>query len=361
MRPVKVGIIGCGGIANGKHLPGLKSVENIQIVAFCDIIHERAEKAAREYGVEGARVFEDYHELLEMDEIEAVHVCTPNSSHAPITIDAFKAGKHVYSEKPMAKTYADALAMCEAAEKAGKLLSVGYQTRSTPMFQLARNVVRDGMLGNVYYVKARNLRRRGIPTWGVFLDYEKQGGGPMIDIGTHSIDSAMFIIDNYDVASVTGVSYRKLGAKCAETNNGRLFTEEEYQVEDSAMGFIRFRNGCAMHIEASWAINMESDQCGHTPIIVGDRAGLSMKNGHVRINGEVNGSLFTQELEPNRYTRDLFKGRELDECQYDMNQWISAITEGTPLLAPGRKAAVVSQIIEAIYTSAETGKTIYFD
>ena len=95
MRPVKVGIIGCGGIANGKHLPGLKSVENIQMVAFCDIIRERAEKAAREYGVEGAKVFENYHDLLAMDEIEAVHVCTPNSSHAPITIDAFKAGKHV--------------------------------------------------------------------------------------------------------------------------------------------------------------------------------------------------------------------------------------------------------------------------
>ena len=125
MRPVKVGIIGCGGIANGKHLPGLKSVENIQMVAFCDIIRERAEKAAREYGVEGAKVFENYHDLLAMDEIEAVHVCTPNSSHAPITIDAFKAGKHVYSEKPMAKTYADAIAMCEAAEKAGKLLSIG--------------------------------------------------------------------------------------------------------------------------------------------------------------------------------------------------------------------------------------------
>ncbi|PWL52167.1 MAG: oxidoreductase [Clostridiales bacterium] len=359
MRKVKVGVIGCGGIANGKHMPALKSVENLEMVAFCDIVRERAEAAAREYGVEGAKIFEDYRELLAMDEIEVVHVCTPNSSHAPISIDAFAAGKHVYCEKPMAKTYADAVLMCEAAEKAGKLLSIGYQTRSVPTFQLARNLVRDGALGDIYYVKARNLRRRGIPTWGVFLDYEKQGGGPMIDIGTHSIDSALFIIDNYEIASVTGVSYQKLGAKCAESNNGRLFTADEYQVEDSAMGFIRFKNGCAMHIEASWAINLE--ETGSTPIIVGDKAGLSMKDNKVRLNGELNGSLYTQELSPNRYTRDLFKGKDLNENQYDMHQWISAVTEGTPLLSPGRKAAVVSQIIEAIYTSAETGKTVYFD
>ena len=359
MRKVKVGIIGCGGIANSKHMPSLKTVENLEIVAFCDIIPERAEKAAATYGVEGAKVFTDYHDLLAMDEIEVVHVCTPNSSHAPITIDAFAAGKHVYCEKPMAKTYADAVLMCEAAEKAGKLLSIGYQTRSEPAFQLARNLVRDGMLGDVYYVKARNLRRRGIPTWGVFLDYEKQGGGPMIDIGTHSIDSALFIIDNYDVASVTGVSYQKLGPHCAEANNGRWYAPEEYQVEDSAMGFIRFKNGCAMHIEASWAINLE--EIGSTPIIVGDKAGLSMHDGKVRVNGELNGNLFEQDFTPNRYTRDLFKGRELNGSQYDMNQWISAVTEGTPLLSPGRKAAVVSQIIEAIYTSAKTGKTIYFD
>ncbi len=360
MRNIKVGIIGCGGIANGKHMPNLKRIENLEIVAFCDIDIARAQAAAEKFGVEGAKVFEDYHDLLAMEEIEVVHVCTPNSSHAPITIDAFAAGKHVYCEKPMAKTYADALKMCEAAEKAGKLLSIGYQTRSRSEYQLARNLVKQGVLGDIYYVKARNLRRRGVPTWGVFLDYEKQGGGPMIDIGTHSIDSALFIIDNYEVESVTGVSYRKIGAKGCETHNGRLFTEEEYQVEDSAMGFVRFKNGCAMTIEASWSINME--QTGSTPIVVGDKAGLCFDDDdNIVVNGEVNGSLYTQHFETNKYTRDLFKGDDMRDSAYDMAQWISAVTEGTPLLAPGRKAAVVSQIIEAIYTSAETGKTIYFD
>ena len=181
----------------------------------------------------------------------------------------------------------------------------------------------------------------------------------MIDIGTHSIDSALFIIDNYDVASVTGVSYRKLGAKCAETNNGRLFTEDEYQVEDSAMGFIRFRNGCSMFIEASWAINLEEG--GANPIIVGDKAGLEIKDGKVRVNGEKDGSLYVSDFSTNNYTRDLFKGTNYGDCDYDMQQWIYTVVNGGEPLSPGYKAAVVSQIIEAIYTSAQTGKTIYFD
>ena len=107
-RTVKIGIIGCGGIANGKHMPSLKKIKNAQMVAFCDIIEERAVKAAEEYGVEGAKVYTDYKELLKDKDIEVVHVCTPNRSHAFISIDAMEAGKHVMCEKPMAKTYKEA-------------------------------------------------------------------------------------------------------------------------------------------------------------------------------------------------------------------------------------------------------------
>ncbi len=360
MREINVGIIGCGGIANGKHLPGLKTVPGVRIVAFCDIIRERAEAAAKQYGVEDAAVYEDYRELLAREDVEVVHICTPNDSHCPLTLAALDAGKHVYCEKPMALNYADAKKMADASKASGKLLTIGYQTRSEPEFQLARNLVRQGALGDVYYVKAKNLRCRGIPTWGVFLDYERQGGGPMIDIGTHSLDSAMFIIDNYDVESVTGVAYRKLGAKVAKTNNGRIFTEEEYQVEDSAMGFVRFRNGCAMTIEASWALNTE--ESGHRPTIVGDKAGMSFNGGSVRLVGEQNDTMYTQEFTTNRYTRDhYFADGNLNACAYDMNQWIKAITEGTELLSKPEQAAVVSRIIEAIYESSETGKTVYFE
>ena len=125
-RIVKVGIIGCGGIANGKHMPSLSKIQNVQMVAFCDIVREKAEKAAADYGVEGAKVYTDYKELLKDKEIEVVHVCTPNRSHSFITVDALEAGKHVMCEKPMAKTYAEAKLMLEAAQRTGKKLTIGY-------------------------------------------------------------------------------------------------------------------------------------------------------------------------------------------------------------------------------------------
>ena len=115
MKKLKVGIIGCGGIANQKHLPALTSQKDkCEIVAFCDIIRERAEKAAAQYRVEGAQVCEDYHDLLANPDIDVVHVLTPNVAHCPITVAAFEAGKHVMCEKPMAATTEDAQLMMDA-------------------------------------------------------------------------------------------------------------------------------------------------------------------------------------------------------------------------------------------------------
>ncbi|MBQ4152893.1 MAG: Gfo/Idh/MocA family oxidoreductase, partial [Oscillospiraceae bacterium] len=126
---IKVGVIGCGGIANGKHLPSIKSLGNVEIVAFCDIIKERAEKAKVEYGTPDSAVYTDYQELLKDESIVAVHVCTPNRSHSFITVDALHAGKHVICEKPMAINSAEAKKMLDAAKETGKVLTIGYQSR----------------------------------------------------------------------------------------------------------------------------------------------------------------------------------------------------------------------------------------
>lgn len=137
-RKVRIGIIGCGGIANGKHMPALKKIEEAEMVAFCDIIEERAVKAAKEFGVEGAKVYTDYRKLLEDESIESVHVCTPNRSHSFITIDALEAGKHVMCEKPMAKTYAEAKKMYETAQRTGKKLTIGYSSAGDPIRSISR-------------------------------------------------------------------------------------------------------------------------------------------------------------------------------------------------------------------------------
>ena len=362
MRTVKVGIIGCGGIANWKHMPSLKLCENVEMVAFCDIIPERAKEAAKKFGVKGAKVFKSYHNLLKMPEIEVVHVLTPNNMHAKITIDALNAGKHVMCEKPMATSSREAHAMCDAAVKNGKKLTIGYQTRSSAEYQIAHRLVAEGKLGDVYYVKAPAIRRRGVPNWGVFLDKDKQGGGPMIDIGTHSIDAALYIIGNYDVESVTGSVNDKLSklAKC--NGDWGMWKDGEYSVEDSAMGFVKFRNGCTMIVEASWLLNIEN---GGFPTFCGTLGGIELRDGKVCVNGERPDEkgeikLYSEQITPTMEDHEKFKGENLNNEQYEARQWIDAIVNDTQPAVKPEEACVVSEIIEAIYKSAATGKTIYF-
>ncbi|MBR6790836.1 MAG: Gfo/Idh/MocA family oxidoreductase, partial [Oscillospiraceae bacterium] len=203
----RVGIIGCGGIANGKHLPSLKALAaegKVEIVAFCDLVEERAKKAAAEYGTPDAKVYTDYKELLKDKDIEVVHVLTPNREHADISIDALYAGKHVMCEKPMAKTAADARRMYEAAKATGKKLTIGYQHRQKPESIYAKQYIDSGALGEIYYANCLAIRRRGTPNWGVFLDEEAQGGGPIIDIATHSLDLTLYLMNNYEPEMVVG-------------------------------------------------------------------------------------------------------------------------------------------------------------
>lgn len=167
---IRIGIIGCGGIANGKHMPGLRSVENVEMVAFCDIIEEKAQQAAKDYGTEDAKVYTDYKKLLEDKTIDVVHVCTPNRSHSFITVDALEAGKHVMCEKPMAINSEEAKKMLDAAERTGKKLCIGYQNRYRPEMLYLKKEAEDGTFGDIYYSEAIAIRRRAVPTWGVFIN-----------------------------------------------------------------------------------------------------------------------------------------------------------------------------------------------
>lgn len=367
MRTVKIGIIGCGGIANEKHLPALRKVENVEIVALCDIIPERAKNTKKKFGLKGAKVYKSYHNLLKMEEIEAVHVLTHNSMHAKITIDALNAGKHVLCEKPMATTSREARAMIEAAKRNNKKLTIGYQTRSNVIYKYARKLVAEGKLGDVYYVRAPEIRRRGAPGWGVFLNKEKQGGGPMIDIGTHGIDIALYVINNYEVESVTGSTFKKLVGKCNVKGMGD-YNDEDFTVEDSAMGYVKFKNGCTLVVEASFLINMETPGCR---MFCGSDAGLEMRGGKPVINGEryneetKEWELYSEAIEitPEMASevREICKDRtEISFSEYEARMWFNAIINDTDPQVKPEEACVITEIIEAIYKSAATGKTVYF-
>ncbi|MEG2004057.1 MAG: Gfo/Idh/MocA family oxidoreductase, partial [Clostridia bacterium] len=274
-RTVKIGIIGCGGIANGKHLPALAKLPNVKMVAFCDLIPQKAEEAAKKYGTPDAEVYTDYKKLLKDKEIEIVHVLTPNRSHSFITVDALEAGKHVMCEKPMAINAAEAKKMLDAANRTGKKLSVGYQNRQRPDSLYAKHECDEGNLGEIYYAKATALRRRAVPTWGVFLNEYEQGGGPLIDIGTHALDLTLWCMNNFKPKYCVGTTFKKLGDKFPTGNPWGDWKKEDFTVEDAAFGFIVMQNGATIVLESSWAINM-LDCAEAVTTLCGDKAGLDM-------------------------------------------------------------------------------------
>lgn len=243
MKKLRFGIIGCGGIANVKHLPALSSFpDEVELVYFCDLIPERARKAAKEYGTADAKVCTDYHELLSDDSIDVVHVLTPNVAHCQITCDALEAGKHVLCEKPMAITYEEGKKMLDTAKRTGKKLTIGYQNRFRKDTQQLKAMVDAGELGEIYFAKAHGVRRRGVPTWGVFPDKSKQGGGPLIDIGTHPLDMTLWLMNNYRPVSVLGQTFQKL-KDYPEGNKFGPWDPKTFETEDSAFGLIRMENG----------------------------------------------------------------------------------------------------------------------
>lgn len=362
MDKVRIGIIGCGGIANSKHMPALKKLDNVEMVAFCDIVEERAVKAAAEYGVPGARVFTDYKELLKLD-VDVVHVLTPNRQHSFITVDALEAGKHVMCEKPMAINSVEAKKMLDAAHRTGKKLTIGYQSRFRPDSLYLKKAVEAGDLGEIYYARAQAVRRRAVPTWGVFLDAENQGGGPLIDIGTHALDLTLWEMNNYEPAMVVGSTFRKLADTENAANAWGSWDPKKFTVEDSAFGFIKMKNGATIVLEASWALNTLLVDEAKT-ILCGDKAGADMlgENGSLRINGERFSKLYTTEPSLQSGGAAFFSGKGDAEPQdLEARMWIDHVLDDSkPLIVKPEQAYVVTQILEAIYQSAETGKAVMF-
>lgn len=358
-KEFRVGIVGCGGIANGKHLPALKALPNVKMVAFCDLIRERAEKALKEYGAEDAKIYDTYEELVADPTIDVVHVLTPNKAHAPISIAAMEAGKDVMCEKPMAKTAADARAMVECAKRTGKTLTIGYQNRFRPDSLYLKKCCEAGDLGEVYYARAHAIRRRAVPTWGVFLDEEAQGGGPLIDIGTHALDLTLWEMNNYEVESVMGSVYRKLADTKDAANAWGPWDPEKFTVEDSAMGFIKMKNGATIVLEASWALNsLDVDEAKTS--LCGTKAGADMKDG-LRINGERFSKMYVTKPDLEAGGVAFYDGSVKDAKDVEAEQFYAALENGTKPTVLPEQALVVTEILEAIYNSAKTGKPVYFD
>lgn len=356
---IRVGIIGCGGIANGKHMPALAKVADCEMTAFCDIIPERAEKAAKEFGTPDAKVYTDYKELLQDPSISVVHVCTPNRSHSFITVDALEAGKHVMCEKPMAINTAEAQKMLDAAKRTGKKLSIGYQNRFRDDSIFLKQETEAGTFGDIYYAKATAIRRRAVPTWGVFLNEYEQGGGPLIDIGTHALDLTLWMMNNYSPKYCVGTTYHKLNNDTEQANMWGNWKPEQFTVEDSAFGFVVMENGATIVLESSWALN-SLDVREAVTTLCGTKAGCDMMDG-VRINGVRNNRQYV--LKPDfRVGGVAFNAGSKGESAAEREErlWIEAVRNGTDPITLPEQALCITRILEGIYTSAKTGDIYRF-
>lgn len=354
MGKLKIGVIGIGVIATTKHIPNLLTREDIEVTALCDVDTEKCVKANKDFGLH-AKIYTDYKELCENKELDVVHICTPNPLHCPMTLEALKNGKHVHCEKPIACTYADAQKMITAAKEAGKKLTSGLQWRYNAAPLKMKEMVQNGELGDIYYVKSQQLRPRRLPAYGVYTNKALNGGGVLMDGGPHSIDLPMWLTDNYEVESVRGVTFDKM-KDFPEGNDLGPWDPENFDVEDTAMAMITMKNGMMIYMETAWITNMMQEAPGVIASIAGTKAGVDM------VGPTFECSVRTTKIVDGKLTTEIKNLEEpVDMNAYDINHWIDAIQNGgEPAILP-EQAATVTRVIEAIYESAATGKTIFFD
>ncbi len=342
---VRVGLIGAGGIANGAHIPGYRAVsDQVDLVACADVNRATAERTARQQGIPG--VYESYEEMLQKERLDAVSVCTPNRFHAPAVLAALRAGCHVLCEKPPAITAEEAREMERAASAAGRILTFGFMFRFSPEVQAARRYADAGALGDVYTGRVTAVRRRGIPSWGVFTNKELQGGGPLIDIGVHMLDAALYVMGYPEPASVTGVTHTRLGNQEPGIAPWGPWNYREYTVEDVCNALITFRNGAALLLETSFIANIEPMEEMNVRLS-GTRAGV--KFFPFSIFREEHGTIVNEQAAWQPGGNNHHK---------EVAHFVKCVRgEAEPVSTPA-EAVKIQRIIEAIYASAAAGRSV---
>lgn len=341
---LRIGLIGAGGIARGAHIPNyLKCGDRVELVAVSDVVKEKAEELAREFSIE--KVYEDYHQMLNEAGVDAVSICTPNKFHAPAALAALEAGCHVLCEKPPAMTPEEAKQMADAAEKAGKYLTYGFHYRHAPETEALRRFIDAGELGEVYAATVNAVRRRGIPGWGVFTNKELQGGGPLIDIGVHMLDLALYLMDYPEPDTVFGVTYQKLGNKPGVG----LFGEwdwENFSIEDMARGMITFKNGASIMLETAFASNVKKHETMNVSLM-GEQGGADVFP--LNLYQEKHGTLV--DITPSHLPK---KGN----YELEIERFVDACLGGDTPISTARQGVIIQEIIEGLYRSAETGAAV---
>ena len=262
----------------------------------------------------------------------------------------------------MAMNYEETQKMIEARDKSGKLLTIGYQGRFRPDSLYLKKLADADEFGDVYYAEAIAIRRRAVPTWGVFIDEEKQGGGPLIDIGTHALDLTLFTMNNYEPAYCVGKTFHKLNKQTDTGNAWGDWDTERFTAEDAAFGFVVMKNGAVINLRSSWALNYADPKEAIT-VLCGTKAGADMLAGagKLRLNGVKAGKQYITTPDLSIGKVDFFDGAGAEPADLEAATFINAILGKGKLYVTAEQAAVVTRILEGIYVSDKTGAPYYFN
>lgn len=351
MKKLKVAVIGVGNISQC-HIHAYLQNENVELYALCDIDEKILKAAGERYGI--TRLYTDEAAMLnELPEIDAVSVCTWNSAHAPCSIMALRAGKHVLCEKPMALNAEEAEQMRAAAEESGKKLMIGFVRRFGNDTEILQDFIAGGTFGEIYYAKATYLRRNGNPG-GWFGDKKRSGGGPLIDLGVHVIDLTRYLMGDPKPVAVYGATFKKLGNRrgLKEHVNYSSVSRSENDicdVEDFATAMVRYDNGAVLSVEASFCLNLKED-VGKIELF--GTAGGAKLDPQLEIYTDSCGYLTNVSL--NRSTALDFNGL----FEREINYFIDAIEQDKDVSSIAQDGVTIMKILDAIYRSAETGREV---
>ena len=355
----KIGIIGAGGMLQ-YHAPGFKA-GGAEIVAICDMNQEAAKKAASSYGAQ--HVFDDSQKMLdELSDLDAISIITPNRTHKPLAIQALKAGKHVFCEKPPALNADEVGEMKDAAEEAGKTLMFNFNNRARPESYAMRKYLEAGEIGTINSAQAKWIRRTGIPGFGGwFTNQAQSGGGPLIDL-LHMIDLALFYMDYPEPSHVLAQTFDNFIQDKGFKGPWGIpdVADGVTDVESAAHGFVRFQTGQVLSFQVSWAEMNKREEVSVT--YQGTKAGGMVRRLFGR-DGIDATAIDDCELYFQEHGRSVNRSIVVEECE-DMGRIRSAQNfaltlagKEAPLNTPDQTLALM-KIIDATYKSAKSGKPV---
>jgi len=345
---IRIGIIGCGGIAT-EHMLGYQACKDVEIIACADLNIERANQFAQKYSI--PKVFSDFRKVLEEKQLNAVSICTPNYAHAEPAIAALNAGIHVLCEKPIAMNAKEAEKMLKAARAGKALLTIGHHMRYMPSSQFLKNMINSGDLGSIYYGRSQALRRRGVPGWGQFHIKQKSGSGPLIDISVHALDLIFWLMGSPEPSTVSGNVYTKFGNRPDFATRWGEYKREDYDVEDFAAGFVKFKNGASLTLEACWAAHIP-EMDAFPQLILGDKGGAIITPHAaepIRISTTRGDTLI--DITPSDFPT---VRPHTEEVKY----WVDCLRGEKEVLVKPEEALNVQRVIDAIYASSESGHEV---